>query len=60
MSTAMRTEEEIRNRMEDIKKLNRGWYWKKHKLAELEWVLNTKGSDQSGSVDNETRETNTD
>ena len=27
MSPAMRTEEEIRRRMEDIKKLNRGWYW---------------------------------
>ena len=47
----MRTEEEIRRRMEDIKKLNRGWYWKKHKLAELEWVLNQKRSEQAGGAE---------
>ena len=60
MSTAMRSEEEIRQRMEEIKKLNRGWYWKKHKLAELEWVLNKKGSDQAAQSEKENYESETD
>ena len=49
MTSAMRSEEEIKKRMEEIKKLNRGWYWKKHKLAELEWVLNSRSAGQASA-----------